>query len=56
VKGFPSAYAEALWAQTMALLRPHEGLIRRIARGLRSALALSGDDIDALVFASMLAS
>jgi hypothetical protein len=45
-----------LWAQTMGLLRPHEGLICRVARGLRSAGWLSGDEINALVFASMLAS
>jgi hypothetical protein len=38
-----------LWAQTMGLLRPHEGSICRVARGLRSAGALSGDEIDALV-------
>ena len=45
-----------LWAQTMGLLRPHEGLICRVARGLVSSLALTGDEIDALVFASMLPS
>ena len=45
-----------LWAQTMGLLRPHEGLICRVARRLVSSLALTGDEIDALVFASMLAS
>ena len=45
-----------LWAQTMGLLRPHEGLICRVARGLVSSLALAGDEIDALVFASILAS
>jgi hypothetical protein len=39
-----------LWARTLALLRPHEGLICRVARGLRSAGALSGDEIDALVY------
>ena len=45
-----------LWARTMGLLRPHEGLVCRIARRLVSSLALTGDEIDALVFASMLAS
>jgi hypothetical protein len=38
-----------LWAQTMGLLRPHEGLICRFSRGLRSAAALSDDEIDALM-------
>ena len=38
--------------RTLAPLRPHEGLICRVARGLRSAGALSGDDIDALVHGS----
>ena len=38
-----------LWAQTMGLLRPHEGLICRVASGLGSAGALSGDEIDVLM-------
>ena len=42
-----------LWAQTMGLLRPHEGLICHVARGLRSEAALSGDEIDALMARSL---
>ena len=38
-----------LSAQTMGLLRPHEGLICRFSRRLRSAAALSDDEIDALM-------
>jgi hypothetical protein len=38
-----------LWAQTMGLLRPHEGLICRVARRLMRAQLLDGDEIDALM-------
>ena len=38
-----------LWAQTVGLLRPHEGLICRVARGLKRAELLDGGEIDALV-------
>lgn len=39
-----------LWAQTMGLLRPHERAICRVARGLKRAELLDGDEIDALMF------
>jgi hypothetical protein len=47
---------DALWRLTFDLMAEHCGLIVRLAIKLFHARWLSGDEIDALVFASMLAS
>jgi hypothetical protein len=47
---------DALWLWTFEFGAPHQGLIMRLAVALMRAQVLAGDEIDALVFASILAS
>jgi hypothetical protein len=43
---------DILWGMTCELLRPHRNLVIRLATALFHEKALSGDQIDALVYSN----